>query len=149
MEEEKLFYYQVNVPYPVGVRLHPKDNGGIVLTNKVPYVAIDKKGLRDFKRTNFNAIDNGLIIEVDEPLDVNSISPNSLNDADAAEAVKNTFVLKKVLASVTSPIPVRKLLNQAQKQERPSKTIKLIEKRLEELDDTEEIMSPAEMQGVE
>lgn len=143
---ETLKYYKVNVPYPVGVRFHSQDATGRVLSERDPYIAVTEVGLRDFKRANKYAIINGLIIETTEP-SFDWESPNMIDDEKAAELVKNVFVLKKALAEITSPSVVRKILEEAKTQNRPAKTIKLIEAKLEEIDDV--VDDVFQMRGVE
>lgn len=150
IEKEPLFYFKSNVPYTLAVRFHMQDVKGKVLTGYDPYVVIKESDLRDFKRANKRAIADGMIIETKEP-DWDKESPNSLEDEKAEELVKNVFALKKALAEFTSEVPVRKLLEAATTQKRPSKTIDLINKRLVEIvgDEEEEITHPSQMLGVE
>lgn len=143
MEEETLIYFKKNVPYPVGVRFFVKDPVGKTLTDNDPYVAVDKKKLRDFKRANRIHLMDGLIVETKEP-DLDEETPNSISDEQATEIVKNVIVLKKTLAQLTSDAPVIKLLDEAKLQKRPSKTIELIQAKLIELMGE----TPADMRGV-
>lgn len=149
MEKEELIFYKRNVPYVVGVRMHLGDNVGKALSEGNPYVVVKESQLRDFKRANKIAIRDGLIVETKEP-DWDDESPNSIDDDKAAEIVKNVFGLKKALASFTSEVPIRKLLEQAEAQKRPEKTIKLIKNRLVEItgDEEGEPEQPTQMQGV-
>lgn len=127
--EEKLHFYKKNVPYVIAVRMHLGDYTGRALTDTNPYVVVQPSQLRDFKRANKIAINEGMIIETTEP-DWDEESPNVLEDEKAAEIVKNVFALKKALATYTSEVPLRKLLEQATLQKRPEKTINLIKDRL-------------------
>jgi hypothetical protein len=148
--EEKLSYFKLNAPYPVGVRFNTRDEKGRVLNTNDPYVAVEESKIRDFKRANMYAIINGLILATTEP-DLDFDSPNMVDDEKAAELVKNVFILKKALAEMTSPTIVDKLLTEATLQQRPAKTIKLIRTRLAELngDESDEDESPRQMGGVE
>lgn len=146
-EKEPLFFYKNNVGYTVGVRFHMRDVIGKALTANDPYVVIKEADLRDFKRANKKALYSGLIVETKEP-DWDDATPNSLEDEQAAEIVKNVFALKKALAEFSSPVPVRKLLEEAEIQNRPKATIALITKRLGELVPEDE-ESPDDMRGVE
>jgi len=148
-EKEELFFYKKNVPYIVGVRMYIGDNKGKALTGNNPYVVVKESEHRDFKRANMLAIQDGLILETKEP-NWEFASPNAIDDEKAAEIVKNVFALKKALVDFTSETPVRKLLEQAEKQNRPQKTIKLITDRLAEITgDEEDVIDPAQMQGVQ
>lgn len=147
-EKEELFYYKTNVPYTVAVRFHMQDVKGKALTTNDPYVVIKESDLRDFKRANRKSIADGMIIETKEP-NWDAASPNSLEDEKATELVKNIFALKKALAEFTSEVPVRKLLEAAEEQKRPSATIKAIKNRLVEITgDEEEPTEPNQMLGV-
>lgn len=147
VEREKLYYFKLNAPYSVGIRFFPRDEKGKVLSQNDPYVAVEESKLRDFKRANKLAIINGLVLESEEP-NMDFDTPNMVDDEKAAEIVKNVFVLKKALAEMTSPTIVEKLLLEAQLQDRPTKTVKLIEARLAELRG-DEIEDPLIMKGVE
>jgi hypothetical protein len=144
---ETLHFYKSNVSYTIAVRLFIGDPKGKVLTQSNPYIVIKDDDLRDFKRANKKSIQDGLIVETKEP-DWEEDTPNSIDDAKAGEIVKNVFALKKALASFTSEIPIRKLLDAAEEQKRPKKTIDLIKSRLIEIaGDDEDILTPDEMRG--
>lgn len=147
MEREELTFYKTNVPYTIAVRMFIGDTKGKVLTKGNPYVVIKESELRDFKRANKIAIQDGLIIVTKEP-DWEEDSPNSLDDDKAAEIVKNVFALKKALKDFTAEAPVQKLYEAAVEQKRPKGTLTLIEKRLKEISpDEDDIENPTEMQG--
>jgi len=149
VEQEKLFYFKLNAPYSVGIRFYPRDPVGRVLSKNDPYVAVEESKIRDFKRANKLAITEGLILSSKEP-DLDFDTPNMVDDEKAAEIVKNVFVLKKALAEMTSPTVVEKLLLEAQLQDRPAKTVKLIQTRLSELRGEESgDETPVQMRGVE
>jgi len=150
MDKEELFFFKRNVDYVVGVRMFIGDTTGKVLSGNNPYVVVKESELRDFKRANKIAINEALIIPTKEP-DWDADSPNAIDDEKAAEIVKNVFALKKALVDFTGEVPIRKLLEQAEKQHRPSKTIQLIKDRLAEItgEDEEEVSSPGQMQGVQ
>jgi len=139
-----LTYYKVNVTYPVGIRWNVRDTIGRVLTTNDPYVAVRDEEIRDFKRANKDAIGAGLIMLTDEP-SLDEETPNMIDDVKAAALVKNELALKKALSEITHVSIVVKLLNEAKAQERPSRTIKLIEKKLSEF----EVEAPVEMRGVD
>jgi hypothetical protein len=126
-----------------------QDVKGKVLTKNDPYVVIKESELRDFKRANKKNIADGIIIETKEP-DWDQESPNSIDDDKAEELVKNLFALKKALPFFTSDVPIRKLLEAAETQKRPAKTIEIIKKRLVEItgEDDEEVTEPTQMLGV-
>lgn len=141
---EKLLYFKVNVPYPVGVRFHTRDAQGRVLTVIEPYVAVNESGERDFRRANKYAIQNGLIVETGEPA-FDDETPNQIDDEKAEALVKNYLALKNALLEITSVSIIVKLLDTAKEHNRPTKTLKLIEARLAEFEEE----SPYSMQGVE
>ncbi len=144
MEKEPLHYYKRNVPYTVGIRFFIRDTQGKALTEDDPYVAVEESKLRDFKRANQHHLKNGLIIETSEPsYDVET--PNAIDDEKAGEIVKNVFTLKKVLKEITSVSAAVKLLDAAKEQNRPHKTIQLIEARLAEFEED----SPFAMRGID
>lgn len=147
---EELFFFKLNVGYPVGVRFNTRDEKGRVLTLNDPYVAVQPEGMRDFKRANRHAIINGLIVTTTEP-DLEFDSPNMIDDEKAAQLVMNVIALKNALKEITSISVVDKLLVEAKLQKRPTKTIQIIEKRLAELDEDEDVDddSPLVMRGVE
>lgn len=141
-QQELIYYFKKNVPYTVGVRYHVRDTIGKALNGNDPYVAVKESALRDFKRANRRHLMDGLILQVAEPWD-DEETPNALTDEQAAEIVKNVFMLKKTLKEVTSDVPLFKLLEEAKIQNRPKKTIDLIEARIQEV--VGEL--PTEMQG--
>jgi hypothetical protein len=141
---ETLVYYKVNVPYPVGVRFHMRDAQGRVLTVVDPYVAVKEEDVRDFKRANRYAINNGLIVQSTEP-SYDDESPNMLDDEKVDALVKNYLALKNALPEITSVSIIVKILDAAKDQNRPTKTLKLIEARLAEFEEE----SPYSMKGVE
>lgn len=146
INNEELVYYKTNVMYSVGVRYHMGDKDGKVLTGLDPYVAIPKSKERDFRRANRNQIEKGLIIPTQEP-SVDWDTPNQIDDDKAASLVKNILALKKALREIDEPAIVSKLLDEAKAQDRPHKTVELIEKRLSEMQ--ENLESPLQMRGVE
>lgn len=141
-----LFYYKVNVAYPVGIRWNVRDTVGRVLSLSDPYVGVKSDDLRDFRRANYHAIEKGLIMATAEP-SMEIESPNMIDDEKAASIVKSEFALKNALVEITSEAVVAKLLEQANLQERPKRTIKLIEKKLAEF--SPELVEPSEMRGVD
>ena len=145
-EKDPLYFYKSTVAYTVGVRRYIGDVIGRALTPNNPYMVVKEDDLRDFKRANREAIKSGLIMETKEP-DWDDPTPNALEDEKATEIVKNVFALKKALSEFTSTVPVRKLLEAAEEQKRPEKTINIIKARLEELGEVEE--TPEQMRGVE
>lgn len=134
-------YYKKNVPFNVGVRFFLRDADGMVLTNENPYVNIDKENIKDFLMANKHAIQKGLIIEAPEP-SFDFVTENTITDEEAAEIVKNLFILKKRLPLVTSEATLGKLYEAAKEQGRSKKILDMIEDRLADV-------SPAAMQGVE
>lgn len=134
-------YYKINVPFPVGVRLHPRDPDGLVLSNTNPYINIREENLRDFKRANSIAIEKGLIKAVEEP-STDFENANTITDEEATELVKNLFMLKKKLPDLTSEAILGKLYAEAKKQKRSQKIIDMIEERLVDV-------TPAGMMGID
>lgn len=137
----KWHYFQVNVPFSVGIRLFPRDPDGLVLNASNPYVNIREENLRDFKRANKDVLELGLIKEVEEP-STDFETANTITDEEATELVKNLFMLKKRLPDITSEAILGKLYAEAKKQKRSPKIIELIEERLMDV-------TPAGMQGID
>ena len=138
---DELVFYTKNVPFNVGIRFSLQDNVGMVLSNAYPYVAVEKNKMRDFLLANKYSIEKGLIVKSEEP-ELNIENANVIDDAQAAEIVKNVFVLKKRLAEISSDTALLKLYTAAKAQKRSAKVLEMIEERLAEV-------SPSLMQGIE
>lgn len=136
---DELVFYKKNVPFNVGVRFSLQDNVGMVLSNAYPYVAIESNKLRDFLLSNRYSIEKGLIIKSEEPV-LNIEDSNTIDDAQAAQIVKNVFVLKKKLTEISSETALLKLYQAAKEQKRKQAVLEMIENRLAEV-------SPILMQG--
>lgn len=142
-----LIYYKTNVKYGIGVRSDILDRKGQLLNVGNPYYAVRSENIRDFKMANKYAIEKGLIIETAEP-SIDWDTTNAVSDEKAVELVKNYMALKNELPKITSVQTVEKLVAYAHEQDRPNKTIKLIEVRLSELQEEEE-PSLDDMRGTE
>lgn len=144
-----LVYYKKNTKYVIGGRYHITDSQGWTLTDINPYVAVKKENLRDFKLANKRIIIEGLIVEAQEP-SIDWETENAITDEDARELVKNYMQLKQKLEKIDSFQTANKLLEVAKETDRPTKTIKLIESRVAELGDEEELnFTKEDMQGVQ
>lgn len=130
-------YYVKNVKYPVGVRMNANDNIGKLLVTGNDWIAVPDEGLRDFKLANKRAILEGLIVEGSEP-DTDWITPNALTEDDMKALVGNYLKLKQSLQEISSPPIIEQLLEIAKVQNRPQKTLSLIQSRLDELSPDEE-----------
>jgi len=130
--EKDVVYYKRNVNYRIGVRSDLKDTVGDILDENNPYVSVPKEDLRKFLQANKYAIEQGLLIEIDEP-PLETYSVNSITDDQAAEIVKNYHVLRKKLPEITSDVVVLKLLDAAKRTNRKEATIKVIMERYEEI----------------
>lgn len=135
-----VIFFKRNVDYVVGGRYFPTDAVGWTMTNDYPYVSVPEENLRDFKIANKRTIIEGLIIQSDPP-NIDWETPNTISDDEANELVKQFLPLKQKLQQVTSVSTVVKLLEIAKKDERPPKTIKIIEARLAELSDDDDFGS--------
>lgn len=131
MDKDEVFYKK-NVPYRVGVRMNTKDSVGTVLDEETPYISVDKADLRKFLQANKYAIERGLIIEIDEP-PLETFSPNSINDEQAVELVKDYHTLRKKLPEITSDAAISKLIAAAKATKRKEATMKLLMERYEEV----------------
>lgn len=149
MEEmaKKVVYFKTNVPYSVSVRFSSTDSQGYMLDRKQPWVAVPSEGLREFKMANKRFLMDGIIIETGEP-SVDWDTPNALVDEDIDELLKNYLKLKSTVAEVTSVAIIAKILERAKDQNKSGKTISLIQSRLDELSENEEMIAPREMRGV-
>jgi len=143
--ETNRIYFQRTVGYTIGVRLFPGDWNGVALTTDNPYVGIDVDKLKDFKRANRYLIEKGLLIQIDEP-STDFENENMLSDEEVTALVKgNYFTFAKKLKNVTSEETVLRILEEAKAQNKPKKTLDVINERLEEVSD----VSLATMRGVE
>lgn len=149
-EDIVYFTYKKNVPYyNVGVRRSLRDNDGIMLTNEFPTVRVEEKDLRDFKMANKYGLLQGLIVSIEEDTMDWELN-NSLTDEQAEELLKNYARLKSVLPTIDSPPIVQKILTLATEQEKPKKTISIIQARLDEITPEEtEIIRPEDMRGTD
>lgn len=145
----EMLYYKKNVKYVIGGRFFIGDPQGWTLTDENPFVAIKPDNLRDFKLANKRAIIEGLIVTADEP-PIDWETTNAITDEEAKELVKNYLQLKQTLEKIDSYQTANKLLETAKELDRPAKTIKMIEAKVEELSDEDELNFTKEMmQGVE
>lgn len=142
----ELIYYKKNCHFDIGVRSDLLDRKGQVLTVVNPYYAVRQENIRDFKIANRESLEKGYIMETTEP-SVDWDTSNAISDEKAAELVKTYIGLKNELPKLTSLAIVKKLLAAAEEQDRPTKTIRLIEARINELDDQE--ISLEDMRGVQ
>lgn len=140
-----LIYYRRNVNFDIGVRANILDRKGQVLTIMNPYYAVKADELRDFLWANKESIEKGYIMKTDEP-SVEWDTSNAISDEKASELVKTYMGLKNELPKLTSIPTIEKILAVAEAQDRPAKTIKLIESRLAEIKDDE--ISIGDMRGV-
>lgn len=136
---EELTFYKKNVPFNVGIRFNMSDTTGMVLSNANTYVAIENNKLRDFMMANKVSIEKGLIVKSEEPI-LNIENANIIDDAQAAQIIKNVFVLKKKLAEISSDTALLKLYQAAKDAKRSKQVLEMIENRLAEV-------SPIMMQG--
>lgn len=130
-------YYVKNVKYPVGVRMNANDSIGKLLVTGNDWIAVPDEGLRDFKLANKRAILEGLIVEGSEP-NTDWVTPNALTEDDMKALVGNYLKLKQSLQDISSPPIIEQLLEIAKVQNRPQKTLSLIQARLDELAPDEE-----------
>lgn len=130
-------YYVKNVKYPVGVRMNAHDSIGKLLVTGNDWIAVPDEGLRDFKLANKRAILEGLIVEGSEP-NTDWVTPNALTEDDMKALVGNYLKLKQSLQDISSPPIIEQLLEIAKVQNRPQKTLSLIQARLDELAPDEE-----------
>ena len=149
VKEEKIWHtYKKNVPYyNLGIRKFRSDNDGVMLTNEFPTFRVEEDDLREFKMANKKHILEGKIVEVaEENLDweVNNV----ITDEQAAELLKNYAKLKSTLQTLNSIAIVQKILTTAKEQEKPKKTVSLIQARLDEISpDEEEFIYREDMQS--
>ena len=142
----ELIYYRRNVPYVVIVRRNIMDNQGISLNPQNEWVAVNPEDLRDFKLANKYTITQGLIIPTDTP-SVDWETSNALTEDDMNDLLKNYMKLKNTIKTVDSVPILWRLLELAREQDKSDKIKNLIKERLEEISG-DEILSPAEMQGI-
>lgn len=143
-----LIYYKRNVKYVIGGRFFVGDPQGWTLTESSPYISVKQDALREFKLANKRAIIEGLIVQADEP-NIEWETTNAITDREAVDLVKNYMLLKQTLEKIDSHQTAIKLLETAKELDRPTKTIKLIESRVAELDEGEDEFIREDMKGVE
>lgn len=136
-------YFKRNVGYTIGVRLFPGDWNGVALTLDNPIVGIDADKLKDFKRANKSLLERGMLLQIEEP-STDFENANLLTEEQISEVLKNVPKLNKLLKGMDSEPALARLLEEAKLQNRPAKTIALIQARLGEISD----ITVADMQGV-
>jgi hypothetical protein len=133
----------------VGVRKFVGDADGVMLTNEFPTIRVEEKDLRDFKMANKYGITQGLIKEVPEDALDWEIN-NDVSDEDANELLKNYAKLKSTLQTIDSLPIAQKILTMAQEQDKPKKTLSLIQSRVDELTpDDLDFVRREDMQGTD
>lgn len=128
-----MHYFRTNVKYVIGGRRFIGDAIGFTLTQENPVVSVSDDQLRDFKTANKRTLIEGTIVETTEP-NVDWETVNAITDEEAVELVKNYAQLKQKLDTVTSYPTALKLLQVANDSDRPTKTVKLIEAKVSELE---------------
>lgn len=147
-EKEKMFYFQKNVLYTLGVRFYRGDPDGAVLNSAQPWVAVKESQLRDFKLANKRSFVQGLLKEIEEP-DVDWETPNSISDEEVTDLVKNWLKLKSRVPTIDSLPILYKMREEAKVQDRAKRITSLIQARIDELEELQgEIVDPSEMRGV-
>ena len=93
------------------------------------------KELVYFLRANRTHLSEGTLVEDTKPRDTEiKKTPNNLSDEEIEELVVSPFLkLKKVVESMTTESAVSRVLREAEKAERPEKTITFIRERLSEI----------------
>lgn len=130
--------YKKNVPYyNVGIRRFRGDTDGIILTNEFPTHRVEEEDLREFKMANKYSLLNGLIVETEED-NLDWELNNSITDEQVDDLLKNYAKLKSTLQTITAPPILQKILTTAKEQEKPKKTISLIQSRVDEVVPDEE-----------
>lgn len=149
MADEKELFFKKNVNYVVGGRYNLKDWEGFLLTNEQPYVSIKPGQLRDFKIANKESLLEGLIVPAEEP-SFDWETENAITDEEALELVKGNFLsLKKKVDLITSVSILAKMIEIAKEEDRPKKTLALLEARMAEIAEDDDFVTPAMMRGVE
>jgi hypothetical protein len=85
-----------------------------------------------FESRNRNAIRNGWIAEKPMPKDAKIYTPNKLNTEEMDQIMSNFQLLKSRLPDITSKSTLQKLLERAEKANRPAATLEIIKTRLSE-----------------
>ena len=149
MATEKV-YYKKAVKFNVGVRKNIDDWKGLILTENNPYVEVPKDDLRAFKIANKEALIKGFLLEAEEP-SLDWETNNAVTDQQIDEFLKAGYMaLKKKIQSVDSLPVLNRFLEAAKTQNKPKKTIELIQERVEEFEeDINFSVDPSEMKGVE
>lgn len=145
-EQEKLFYFERNVRYTIGVRRFTGDRDGVVLNSQRPYLAVKESELRDFRFANQTAIKAGVIREIPEPaLPVESL--NALTDTDIGGLLSSYAKLKSTLQTLDSLPILYKIRDAAIEKDVSKRTMSLITARITEVEPEEEVISREDMKG--
>lgn len=133
MEEEKTYFYKLNVPYNVNVRRFRGDFDAVLLDNSRPFIEIKAKDNKVFRDVNKYQINQGLILEVAEPQEDFQTS-NALNDEEIGALLSNYLKLKNAVNNIDS-LPILYKIREAAKEKDVSKrTVSLITARITELE---------------
>lgn len=139
MEKQILHYFTTTVKYIIGGRRFIGDEKGFVLTERNPYISVKDEDLRDFKLANKEAFVKGLMVPTKEPA-IEWDTPNAITDEKAAELVKLSYMsLKAEVSKITSLPHMAKIVELAKDEDRPNKTIRMLEERLKVLADKEQV----------
>lgn len=146
MAEENFIHFRRNVNYTIGIRFFPGDRDGAVLNHDRPVIAVAADKLRDFRYANKDAIDAGLIKEVEADVVVWE-SANAVDDNEVQELLKSYAKLKKTLATLDSLPILYKIRDAANTKGSNKQTLSVIANRIAELEPDEEPVSRDDMKG--
>lgn len=146
MAEDTLHFYKLNVNRSVGIRQFSGDRDGIVLNSANPIVEVQEKNLKDFRKVNKGALNQGLIIETEEPQE-NWETDNALSDEDIDGLLSNWLKLKNTVDKITSVPILYKILEAASEKGSSKKVTSLVSARIEllEPDTSQDFVDRAEM----
>lgn len=133
MTQDNVHYFKRNVNLTVSVRFFPGDRDGIVLNRDREVVEVLEPKLKDFKAANKNAIIQGLIKEVPEPI-FSWETANALDDNDLQALLSNFLKLKSGIQDIDSVPILYRLLELAKEKGSAKRITTLIESRIAEVE---------------
>jgi len=121
----------------------PKDTGSDTTVE-----IFDAEAEKYFKKTNKSAIRNGYLIEISEST-LSLDETNAVGDGFLRDLLKQPYTkMKKEVEKFTSPVPVARLLEFAQSENRPVKTVEYLRDTLKKLETSRVTPNKVNIDGV-
>jgi hypothetical protein len=129
-----LVWFKKNVGYNIGVRRFQGDKDGVFLSGNSPFISVERDDIRDFKFANKKLLQDGSLIETEEP-SVEWDTTNALTDEEIADLTGKHVLLKSRLPAITSVPILYKMLEDAKSRDRAKRVINMIQARIDELEE--------------